>query len=500
MKNFSLSLYAFHLRHTLTDGASKVDENANLLWENLAQLGKNSLCFPGLKDLRSNLVCYEYEKNEYVYKPKPEEGRLTQWLSDVGELDLGIIPTLGGFKINAKLQPFLFKNTYIADLSLLPEPRNISINVQQLQYFKPSCLLPSKIQGSLGQTLLIYGEVEPYKNCEALAKEFSSALVEGTNLKPVLTNQGKLFGSFLFEYQAPDPDEPDNPAKQCHILIVLNNSYSPTVELFGKAYDWLTNLFCSYHKILFEYHKAEQRYQEAIEVYSYLENTIQKFNGLAKESKNRLPELKKLLAEIPQKSLDYTRCLQDLETDYTTISTNITNYKICLDNITAIGSANNTQPWQDFLSKIGLDKIIAIDEANSPQCWRDFLNKDCKKYQEQIQINIKYLVPGQEIFRQTVETIRGVVEIQQAESDRSLERTIQVLGVGFGGGAIISGIATEHIKEVNIPLIHIYIKNPVSASIFWSAVATLGFTMFALLVTERKWFWLKQIVRYFRKK
>ncbi|MEH2215236.1 hypothetical protein [Nostoc sp.] len=51
MKNFSLSLYAFHLRHTLTELPGEVVTDANLLWENLVKVGESSLTFVGLKDL-----------------------------------------------------------------------------------------------------------------------------------------------------------------------------------------------------------------------------------------------------------------------------------------------------------------------------------------------------------------------------------------------------------------------------------------------------------------
>ena len=54
---------------------------------------------------------------------------------------------------------------------------------------------------------------------------------------------------------------------------------------------------------------------------------------------------------------------------------------------------------------------------------------------------------------QLVDTIRGIVETEQAESDRSLENTIQILGIGFGGGAIVSGVVVQNIDKINIPLI-----------------------------------------------
>ncbi|OUL20364.1 hypothetical protein [Nostoc sp. 106C] len=460
MKNFSLSLYAFHLRHTLTELPDEVVTDANLLWENLAKVGENALLFIGLKDLRSKLICYQNN----VYEPKREQGRKTEWLTDAGSLDLGSLPTTDGFKINANLQPFLLNDTYAVDLTLFPESPNISIDIPKLQHFKPISLLPANIKPSLGQTLWIYGEVNPNEDCDALAQQFTTALVAGTNLNPVQINKGELFGSLLFEYQALDPNEPDNPAKQCQISIIINNSQSSTVTLAETAYDWLLNLLCSYHKILYIYHLARQRYREARTIYSDLEKKIQKFNSLQSNSQIQLTDLKSLMAEIPQKSFDYTQCLQDLQTHHTAITTNITNYKICLDKIQTIGN------------------------GNSPQSWQDFLQKDCHKWQEQIQTDINYLAPGKELFGQLVDTIRGIVETQQAESDRSLERTIQILGIGFGGGAIISSVVVQHIDKLNKPLAAISPDNqphPFYASLLLSFFATLLFIALGWLITKR---------------
>ncbi|MEH1857826.1 MAG: hypothetical protein V7L21_07480 [Nostoc sp.] len=455
MKNFSLSLYAFHLRHTLTELPGEVVTDANLLWENLVKVGEGSLTFVGLKDLRSKLICYQNGK----YEPKREIGRIPERLIDAQDLDLGSLPTPEGFKINANLQPFLLNDTYAVDLTLVAESPNISIDIPQLQHFKPSSLLPFNIQASLGQTLWIYGEVEPTEDCDTLAKKLAIALVAGTNLNPVRTQKGKLFGSLLFEYQALDPDEPDNPAKQCHILIIINNSQAATGTLAAEAYDWLLNLLCSYHKILYIYQLARQRYRDARIIYSNLENKIQKFNSLISENQTQLSGLKSLIGEIPKKSFDYTRCLQDLQTHHTAITTNITNYTICLE------------------------KIQTIDSGNSPQSWQDFINKDCKKWQEQIQTDINYLTPGQELFGQFVDTIRGIVETEQSERDRSLENTVQILGIGFGGGAIASGVFTTHIDKINLPLVQ---KHPLYASLTLSIIATVVFIALAWLITKRK--------------
>ncbi|MHC5761616.1 hypothetical protein [Nostoc sp.] len=462
MKNFSLSLYAFHLRHSFTHLPGEVVADAHLLWDNLVKLGENNLTFPGLKDLRSKLVSYHHG----VYQPQQETAIKSEWLSISGkDLDLGSLATPAGFNINANLQPFLLNDTYAVDLTLSPELPNTEIDILQLQYFQPQSLLPANIQASLGQTLSVYGEVEPSEDCDTLAQKIAIALVAGTNLNsPTLVHKGELFESLLFEYQALDTNAPDNPAKQCQILIVINNSQSPTAQLATAAYDWLLKLLWSYYKILYVYQLARQRYGEGRKIYGDLENKIQEFNNLLTANQPKLSALKSLISQVPQTSLDYTRCCKDLETRHTEITTNITNYKTCLDNITA------------------------INKGNIPQYWEYFFNKECQKWQEQIQTDINYLAPGKEIFGQLVDTIRGIVETEQAERDRSLENTIQTLGIAFGGGAIVSGVVTQHIDKPFAPgIINFkYPIHPLTSSLLWSFLATAFFWLVAWLFTKRK--------------
>lgn len=247
MKNFTISLYAFHLRHTLSDDPDDVVEDANLLWENLVKVGENSLPFPGLKNLRSKLI-YSYQDGKYEHSLEIVRKRF--WLIDSQGLDLGSLPTKQGFEIKAELNPFLLNDTYAVDLTISPDPPDISIDVTQLQHFAIKYLLPSHIEASLGQTLWIYGEVEQSKDCCSLAEKLATALVEEFSLKIEKINQGELFGSQIFQYQITDSSEPDNPIKQCQIFIVINNNNSKTLELFGKAYDCLLNLICSFIKYI----------------------------------------------------------------------------------------------------------------------------------------------------------------------------------------------------------------------------------------------------------
>jgi hypothetical protein len=82
-----------------------------------------------------------------------------------------------------------------------------------------------------------------------------------------------------------------------------------------------------------------------------------------------------------------------------------------------------------------------------------------------------YFKHGTGLLEQVISSIRGIVEIEQAKRDRSLEQTIQIIGVALGGGAIVSGVVTQHIDK---PFAPISVKNPphpMVSSLFWSIVA-----------------------------
>lgn len=431
MKNFTLSLYAFHLCHTLTDTPDQVTEGAENLWENLMKLSEECLPFPELKNLRQKLICYQND----TYQPAKEKGRQTEWLTDLGCLDLGSITTEEGFKLQANLQPFRLNDTYAADLTLSPENPTTEIEVKQLQLFKPSCLLPSKIQASIGQTLWIYGETDSNINCQELAEKWANALVARTSLNPVLisNDQNKLLGSLLFEYQATDPDAPKNLTKQCHIFVLINNSQASTIELAGKAYDWLRDFLCCRHKIYSIYQQFCDQLLTARKLYSDLEQDIQNFSKTIANSETRLKNLQELLTKNPEQYLKFTCSLRDLQAHKIAISTNIKNYNTCLKKIKEFGDI--------------------------PQYWESVLERTYQHWEEQIQLDIDYLSPGQTLFEQMISTVRGIVEIEQAELERTrqaqekirdqkLQNTIQAVGAGIG-----AGVGTAGILATSYPLI-----------------------------------------------
>ncbi|WP_075900916.1 hypothetical protein [Moorena bouillonii] len=96
-----------------------------------------------------------------------------------------------------------------------------------------------------------------------------------------------------------------------------------------------------------------------------------------------------------------------------------------------------------------------------------FLDRTCKQSHTQIQVDLNYLRPTQHLFEQMTATIRGMIEVKQAESDRILQKTLQaneaaaqkreqnlelvvtVVGTGLAVSGISSQVATHPTKEIS---------------------------------------------------
>ena len=155
-----------------------------------------------------------------------------------------------------------------------------------------------------------------------------------------------------------------------------------------------------------------------------------------------------------------------MELHKATIQTNVKNYKLYLDKLKAIGIKDDLKFLSDFIE---LAEDIFIEQINT---------------------DLAYLKPGQSLFEQLIDSIRGIVEIEKTKRERNLNTTINTLGIGFGGGAIISGVVVQHIDKIQQP-VDFYLSfntplHPFYASLFISIAATLFFTLIGWLISRQK--------------
>jgi hypothetical protein len=278
------------------------------------------------------------------------------------------------------------------------------------------------------------------------------------NTVPPFYRQGELFDSPIFEYGLP------NQSSQYQQVLIWLFTKQETGNKFDQSYQQLLDLFFHHSKIIKAYKDSRAIYKDLDKKYRDIESEVNKILELKNNQDITRQDLKKLqnqLKAFPTLGLEYTRLLLSLEDSQNTIVINADNYSNKLEQIKHNLNGENL----DFLEI--------------------FLNKNCATFKRQIQADLGYFQHGSQLLDQAVNSIRGIVEIEQAKSDRSLERTVQILGIGLGGGAIVSGVIVEHIDKINLPLLPIIPKNPFSASLILSIIATLVWTLLIWLIIDR---------------
>ena len=365
----------------------------------------------------------------------------------------------------ATVYPIQLHDTYALDLTLHYVDADTVVEVKDLSQLNPNrCLLPRQIQPSLGQTLVLFAEPTQIPcDYKALADECIEALLQGVdspalNLKSTANEQppylscvaeGELFSSPIFEYEVIGGVQ--SPLAQCHILVWLNVSPEKTLPLAQKVEPWLLRLLCYRSKILYSVHGAQVCSDRARTIYNQLERKAHVFSNLSSKSAKQLEELKALVNDAPPIAFEFSRYLRDMKDHGTTINANVENYAASLAKIRTLS--------------------LTGDELGF---WQDFYDRKCKQFQEQIQVDLKYYEPGMNLFEQMISTIRARVEIEQAQRDRSLERTIQILAIGLGAGGLVASSSGQIDKPFLLPF-SIDTPHHVVLTFFLSVVAALVF-------------------------
>jgi hypothetical protein len=375
--------------------------------------------------------------------------------------------------------PLRIHDTYILALNLRrPEldenqKKTNPLDLNVLELLNPSgCLMPSEIGSSLGQTLLLtvwYTEEKqwlPWKSPQnrqelrELADNCLREFIPNQYSCPDFYREGQLFGSPIFEYGVPAQEK-----DYCHILIWIFCEADAS-DKFIDRYSSFINLFCYLNQTVATYKLSRQVHQVLRQDYQAIEpyiNTI--FQGMPVDqllTQDELNQFKKYLKDIPQKYLSYSRLIRDLDHYRLTIDINAQNYKRELNDIQSQLPAENLS----FLSR--------------------FFDEDYRIFTEQIQSDLGYFQHGAGLLEKAMTAIQGRVDIDQAESDRSLQNTVAIVGVGLGGAGVgISAAPYLFPQEPVQPLLPPFSTNhfhPITQSVLLSLGFGVGFAAVTWIV------------------
>ncbi|MEC4814470.1 MAG: hypothetical protein SAK29_14525 [Scytonema sp. PMC 1069.18] len=336
-----------------------------------------------------------------------------------------------------------------------------NVDVGLLGKLNPShCLTIEDSPLFLGQTLLITAWLKGFSyrsDVGIIATECLTSLFKNSDKLPPLNCRGELFGSPIFEYGLFSQLD-----SYQHILIWLFSDKRADDKL-NQCYQELLDLFFYRHKIIKAFKDSRRIYNKLVLSYQSVENlmnSLPQINNDKALTRDDFSKLKNQLRSLPNLALEYTQLLRNLEEYQNTIAINEYNY---------------TEKLQQIQTVTGESQLFFLES---------FSEETSPFFQKQIQSDIGYFRHGSTLLEQTISSMRGIVEIEQTERDRSLETTIQVVGVGLGAGAIVSGVVTQHIDK---PFASISVSNPphpMVSSLFWSILATLFFGALA-------WFWTR---------
>lgn len=413
-----LSLYAFHLCHDMALAEGERVEDADVLWQQFEELGK-SLKIPALETCRQWLNIPEHQAMVPVRELLSEEiGRCLRFRFPPVAGEAG---TPGR---NGEFYAVQLHDTYVADLTFRYSG---IVPVAELTHLNPEGrLLPDRIPASIGQTLVLFAkpvipeESPSPETLRPLADRCLQALLTQaqTSFDPSYVAEGQLLGSPIFEYD----NDAENPAQSCHILIWLDcHPDTAQLEDSGDYYRPLMDLLCYRSKIRFSYHQARKRYRDCRKLYTELQNLMEALQTLPEDTAEKLTVLQDFLLTINPQAFTYASHIRDIEDQRTTIITNLKNYTTKLEELTNLDGKQE----------------LSFLQAFSSECRSKFLG--------QIHTDLNYLKPGQALFGHCIATMRGIVEVEQAQmnhnqqqANQDLQDHIQAVGVGIAAGAIVA--------------------------------------------------------------
>ena len=301
---------------------------------------------------------------------------------------------------------------YISDYKYSPQPITCLPKIQAEVIDK---INHGNCQPKLGHSWLFWGQMATEnQDFEETARKCYEQLKFANKGDWTADLKGKFLGGTIFElWQLPSQGQLKSDGY--HILICLfphRLKIDAIRESVAKLYPQLIRLFAYRHKILWAYTQSRSLKENLKQAAKLVQATVSNLNTLSHSPRNNIDGLQKILAETPEILLKYTNNLSYLDDQRRTIKINISNYN---------------KRWQ---------KLQEIDSNSDWQFFQTFSDFAQEKFLEQIEADQANLSPKLTLMENTIKTIQGIIDIEQTKSDRTLNSTIAVAGIGLATSQI----------------------------------------------------------------
>lgn len=294
----------------------------------------------------------------------------------------------------------------------------------------------SQQTGTIGQTWLLWGQLTTPKTdteIEEIAQDCYTQILSNYNWTRDIIGKGQLNGATLFElwYRPPNPglSPPDfwqNYLKESHHLLIWLFPHDSTpnamrTQVQATYYDWL-RLFQYRHKIVWSYYQSQAQKSDLKREYVEIQPAIQDIKHITEQcERNRvsLGRLQKTLKDHLINLSDYALALNALQNQSRTLTINLENYQYRLEAMQKKYPTSDLNVLEEFSSELY-----------------------AQKYQRQVASDCENFQPGLMLLENLNSTLQGIIDVEQTKSDRALDNTIALAGIGLA----ISGLTATAIS------------------------------------------------------
>lgn len=408
----TVDLFVYDLADGIGQNEDKISQNRQQFWQ---KIYGDKISAPQLEKL------------------KQAETETAEYIELLGDKKLAAFESpLDGYAYPVKLG-----DTYAAQFDLSgkiesdKEKTFEKKEIDCLEWLKQQVISRVNPPATIGQSWLVWGQLTAddqdalatAKNCYTKLELFPNPKWERD-----LKSTKKFLNADFYELWLP-PGDRANIGQNYHVLICLfsyenGQSIGDISKTVAKLYVHLMRLFAYRNKVIWAYTQSRQLKADLKDASRTIQNIVQQLPEQVNAPKVDLKELQQSLVNSLTIFSVYANYISRLEEQENTIKTNLKNYKRRLE-------------------------IIGKDMGNDAEAFKfmaNFSDFAKEKYVWQVAADNRSLSGGLRLLENAIETIEGIVEIERAKGDRTLNVTIGAVGVGIGTSGVAASVYASDIK------------------------------------------------------
>ncbi|MDJ1172282.1 hypothetical protein PMG71_22900 [Roseofilum sp. BLCC_M154] len=459
----TLNLFVYDLLHGLGSDENQVRQNRLDFWRKIdAELHRNycQLRQSSRQKLTANLYLLQSDQNiinqleQLAFENQSEQLAVKNIINQLGQLAgqenpnrdfTWFDPIMFESPLDGFLRPVQLRDTYglLVNYSGLEKLDNSAQNYladyspqdyDQLDNLKTTILQKlahgddisqsENCYGTIGQSWLLWAQVSTDTDTKSVAEKCWKKLRPNDNWTAQPRYLGDWNGADIYEVlrfpQNWQQDWPDFQQSYHHLVLVLfrsSGSIQTHQELMKNHYETFLKLFCFHNKMMWSYWRHQGQVKNLHDQYGDLKDLMK---NVQKQNPKTLKVMRDNLKKSLQFSSTYAIGLKDIQDQKHTITVN---------------AYNHGKIWQEF-------------ELNSSPQIREWIEDT---YLKQIEADYESLAPVLPMTENLMRSLEGMINLEQTESDRQLNMTIQVAGMGIAFASVTAAIASTQVKDPEPP-------------------------------------------------